>query len=341
MKKGIMICIAAGVAAFVLTFLGLQMVDRMAAREIENKSIENVQEENSPVKQVVTIKPANWQQETTEILVADPPLISLELEQEEGEEQEKLPKLEVGPEPTEIVAGGAVCDFVEMIKVKDQIYISTDVVVDVLRCGVMDGLIDSTVDKGVFPEENNQSNFGTGYGYQIRSADIVDVYIDGEWIMFTPADREIYIDREWEPEEEETSLVTVTSDKHTASAYEMFSSSMTWSEHGWLCACGLDPATSLPVIAEKLPEFNLAEDFGVVLKENAVLQEIVIYDKDFEELKRGASVEDVQALQYGKYYISYEILEQGAYIAGEGKYETTEYSCIFGLIVSAVNEKVG
>lgn len=66
-----------------------------------------------------------------------------------------------------------------------------------------------------------------------------------------------------------------------------------------------------------------------------ILQKIVIYDKDFQELKRGASKADVQSLQYGKYYISYEVLEQGAYIAGEGKYETTEYSCIFGLTVSA------
>lgn len=218
--------------------------------------------------------------------------------------------MEVGPEPMEPVVSGAVCDFVEMIKVKDQVYISTDVVVDVLRCGVMDGEIDSTVDPGVLPEKNNQSNFGTGYGYQIRSANIVDVYIDGEWIMFTPADRQIYIDSEWEPEEEESPLMTVTSDKYTEAAYEMFSSSMTWSEHGWLCACGLDPATSLPEVAEKLPEFTLAEDFGVDIKEDTVLQEIVIYDKNFQELQRGASVEDIHALKYGKYYISYEVLEQ-------------------------------
>ncbi len=182
MKKGIIICIAAGMAAFALTFLGLTMVNRMAAREMENKSVEDVKEESAPVKQVVKLAPANQPQETVEILVADPPLLSLELEQEE------------------INVSGAVCDFVEMIKVKDQVYISTDVVVDVLRCGVMDGEIDSTVAPGVLPEKNNQSNFGIGFGYQIRSADIIDVYIDGEWIMFTPADREIYIDLEWEPE---------------------------------------------------------------------------------------------------------------------------------------------
>lgn len=345
MKKGIIICIAAGMAAFVLTFFGLRMVNQMAAREMESKSVEDVNEENFPVKQAVTIKPSNWQQETTEILVADPPLLSLELEQKEEDEQEKLPALEVGPEPEKIIAGGAGCEFLKMIKVRDQVYISTDTVVNVLRCGVMDGEIDSTVENGVLPEKNNQSNFGTGYGYQIRSADIVDVYIEGEWIMFTPVDRQIYIDLEWEPETEETEeevpLLTVTSDKYTEAAYEMFASSMTWSEHGWLCGCGLDPATSLPEVADELPEFTLAEDFGIERKENAVLQEIVIYDKNFQELKRGASMEDIQALKYGKYYICTEILEQGAYIDSEGKYETTEYSCIFGLIVSAVKERVG
>ena len=247
--------------------------------------------------------------------------------------QEKLPAIEVGAKQTEVNASEEACEFLKMIKVKDQVYISTDVVVNVLRCGVMDGQITSTVDKGVFPEENDQSNFGTGFGYQINSA-VVDVYIDGEWIMFTPADREINIDREWESQKA-IPLLTITSDKYTGVAYELFSSSMTWSEHGWLCACGLDPVTSLPDIAKNLPEFTLAEDFEIEMRENAVLQEIVIYDKDFQEWKRGASKADIQSLQYGKYYISYEVLEQGAYIAGEGKYETTEYSCIFGLTVSA------
>ena len=176
MKKGIIICIAASLLAFTLTFLGLTMLNRMVAKEFENKSVEDVKEESLPIKQMVTIKPSNWLQETTEILVADPPLLSLELEQEE--------------------ASGAVCDFVEMIKVRDLVYISTDTAVNILRCGVMDGEINSTVDPGVLPEKNDQSNFGTGFGYQIRSADIVDVYINGEWIMFTPADRQIYIDME-------------------------------------------------------------------------------------------------------------------------------------------------
>ena len=34
------------------------------------------------------------------------------------------------------------------------------------RCGVMDGEITSAVDRTEVPSENDQSNFGAGYGYQ-------------------------------------------------------------------------------------------------------------------------------------------------------------------------------
>ena len=67
MKKGIIICIAASLLAFALTFLGLTMLNRMVAKEFENKSVEDVKEESLPIKQMVTTKPSNWLQETTEI----------------------------------------------------------------------------------------------------------------------------------------------------------------------------------------------------------------------------------------------------------------------------------
>lgn len=37
------------------------------------------------------------------------------------------------------------------------------------RCGVMDGEITSEVDGSEKPTKDNQSNFGTGYGYQYGS----------------------------------------------------------------------------------------------------------------------------------------------------------------------------
>lgn len=53
------------------------------------------------------------------------------------------------------------------------------------RCGNMDGEITSAVDCSEIPTENNQSNFGTGYGYQIGPMEgTIEVCIDGNWNVF-------------------------------------------------------------------------------------------------------------------------------------------------------------
>lgn len=51
------------------------------------------------------------------------------------------------------------------------------------RCGVMDGYINSSVEPSEIPIFNNQSNFGTGYGYQFMF-DTVEVFIDGKILVF-------------------------------------------------------------------------------------------------------------------------------------------------------------
>ncbi|MEH2958592.1 M56 family metallopeptidase [Candidatus Merdisoma sp. JLR.KK006] len=48
----------------------------------------------------------------------------------------------------------------------------------------MDGEITSAVDGSQKPTENNQSNFGTGYGYQWGEDDTIEVHIDGKWVIF-------------------------------------------------------------------------------------------------------------------------------------------------------------
>ena len=54
------------------------------------------------------------------------------------------------------------------------------------RCGNMDGEITSQTANGTdAPTENDQSNFGTGYGYQ-RIDDHIEVLIDNQWIVFKP-----------------------------------------------------------------------------------------------------------------------------------------------------------
>lgn len=54
------------------------------------------------------------------------------------------------------------------------------------QCGTMDGYITSSVSDGQLPAENDQSNFGDGYGYQLgREAGTYEIYIDGRWMIFS------------------------------------------------------------------------------------------------------------------------------------------------------------
>lgn len=52
------------------------------------------------------------------------------------------------------------------------------------RFGTMDGKITSAVDESETPAVNNQSNFGTGYGYQYGEDGTIEVLCDDKWIVF-------------------------------------------------------------------------------------------------------------------------------------------------------------
>lgn len=53
------------------------------------------------------------------------------------------------------------------------------------KCGTMDGKINSAVDNYMIPKEDNQSNFGKGYGYQVGVQEgEIDLFIDDKWIVF-------------------------------------------------------------------------------------------------------------------------------------------------------------
>ncbi len=77
-------------------------------------------------------------------------------------------------------------DNVRMIKVKGNIYYDTGKQSDSLRCGIMDGTITSQCDAGSQPVYDNQSNFGSGYGYQYAINDTIEVHIEEEnaWEIF-------------------------------------------------------------------------------------------------------------------------------------------------------------
>ena len=53
------------------------------------------------------------------------------------------------------------------------------------RCGVMDGEITSQVDGNKQPSVDNQSNFGTGYGYQYGATEgTIELFMNGKWWIF-------------------------------------------------------------------------------------------------------------------------------------------------------------
>ncbi len=62
------------------------------------------------------------------------------------------------------------------------------------RCGMMDGEITSTVDASEIPTEDNQSNFGVGFGYQYGINNSIEIQMeDGTWFVFQREGTE-YID---------------------------------------------------------------------------------------------------------------------------------------------------
>lgn len=54
------------------------------------------------------------------------------------------------------------------------------------RCGVMDGSIDSSVERGEIPEQDGQSNFGAPCGYQYGPEGQIEVNWEDRWLVFTP-----------------------------------------------------------------------------------------------------------------------------------------------------------
>lgn len=68
-------------------------------------------------------------------------------------------------------------------------YIQTGRVSSFAKCGVMDGEITSSVSESETPKQDNQSNFGIGYGYQIGIEGTIEILIDGQWLLFASEER--------------------------------------------------------------------------------------------------------------------------------------------------------
>ena len=74
----------------------------------------------------------------------------------------------------------------QLLMVNGQLYYNTKKTDnESLRCGMMDGEIDSMVGRTEILKKDNQSNFATGISYQIGDQEI-ELAMDGSWVMFKP-----------------------------------------------------------------------------------------------------------------------------------------------------------
>ncbi len=79
----------------------------------------------------------------------------------------------------------AMWDRIPMVRVNNKLYYDTGRESTLSgRCGTMDGEITSTVDGTEIPMEDNQSNFGSGFGYQYGADDTIEIYMNEKWIVF-------------------------------------------------------------------------------------------------------------------------------------------------------------
>lgn len=75
-------------------------------------------------------------------------------------------------------------DLIPMVMIKGQLYYDTGKINTEVKCGTMDGEITSTVESWEKPTEDNQSNFGKGYGYQWGAENTIQVNMDNKWVIF-------------------------------------------------------------------------------------------------------------------------------------------------------------
>lgn len=77
-------------------------------------------------------------------------------------------------------------DLIPMVMIDDTLYLDTGHESKLEgRYEKMDGEITSEVDGSEKPSMNDQSNFGTGYGYQYGATEgTVEIYVNEKWYIF-------------------------------------------------------------------------------------------------------------------------------------------------------------
>lgn len=71
-----------------------------------------------------------------------------------------------------------------MVKVAGVVYVDTGYENAMATCGTADGVIKTAIDGTKKPVRDDQSNFGTGYGYQFWEKGYLNVRLNNRWILF-------------------------------------------------------------------------------------------------------------------------------------------------------------
>lgn len=79
-------------------------------------------------------------------------------------------------------------DYPAMIMVQDVLYYDSGEISTEARCGMMDGELTTMADP--IPTENDQSNFGIGYGWQYDTENTIDVCMEDGWHIFVLYEKE-------------------------------------------------------------------------------------------------------------------------------------------------------
>ncbi|UQK58931.1 hypothetical protein [Fenollaria massiliensis] len=89
------------------------------------------------------------------------------------------------------------------VMIKSKLYKDTGEINKNMKCGTMDGKISTSVDAKEMPKKDNESNFGTGYEYQIGTDGSITVDIDDKCLIFKEVKEEEKKDEKNEDKKDE------------------------------------------------------------------------------------------------------------------------------------------
>ena len=149
---------------------------------------------------------------------------------------------------------------IPMVQIAGVTYMTTGVEsVSAERRDGFDGKITSSVKGSECPVEDDQSNFGEGFGYQFGAAEgTVDIYIDGSWWIYATEEVRDRIQRpEWYITLENPPALIVTLDDKTVEAKR---GTMDWHSRTPAMTDTLTSANSAQSVYGNIPVLKLGSD---------------------------------------------------------------------------------